>query len=130
VEEVLATDVSTISQLAFLSIDKVCRYLQIKKDFVIDCSQYGNGHLTGQDRVLDICLQEKADEYVNASGGVELYSKKAFEEKGVRLLFIQPQKNIYAQFTHDFVPWLSIIDVMMFNSKDIIRQMLGDVLLI
>ncbi len=31
----------------------------------------------------------------------------------------------YKQFNNEFVPWLSIIDVMMFNSKEQIQEYLN-----
>ena len=33
---------------------------------------------------------------------------------------------VYPQFNNEFVPNLSIIDVMMFNSPEEIKKMLGD----
>ena len=55
--------------------------------------------------------------YVNAIGGMELYSKETFTEKGIELKFIQSKPFEYSQFGNEFVPWLSIVDVMMFNSR-------------
>ena len=31
-------------------------------------------------------------------------------------------EDYYAQFGREFVPWLSIIDVLMFNSLDAVRE--------
>ncbi|CCK07529.1 hypothetical protein BN128_1461 [Cronobacter sakazakii 696] len=34
------------------------------------------------------------------------------------LKFIQPRSWLYKQSGADFIPWLSIVDVMMFNARD------------
>jgi hypothetical protein len=68
--------------------------------------------------VLALCEAVGASTYVNAIGGRELYSKETFREKGIELKFIQSKPFEYPQFGDAFVPWLSIIDVMMFNSKE------------
>ena len=68
--------------------------------------------------MLTLCEAVGATTYVNAIGGMALYSKETFLEKGLKLKFIQSKPFEYAQFGNAFVPWLSIIDVMMFNSKE------------
>jgi hypothetical protein len=125
IENVFKSDSRTIGQLATFSIKTVCAYLEIKTEFVEDCSRFNNGHLKGQDRVIDICLQEKAAEYLNAVGGAELYSQEEFQKKSIRLYFLKSGKIEYKQFNHAFVPWLSVIDVLMFNSKQTVRPMLA-----
>ena len=40
---------------------------------------------------------------------------------GIELKFIQSKPFEYPQFGDAFLPWLSIIDVMMFNPLDTIR---------
>ncbi len=52
---------------------------------------------------------------------MELYSKETFREQGIDLKFIQSKPFEYTQFSNEFVPWLSIIDVMMFNPLGTIR---------
>jgi len=114
----------TISELAIRSVIEVSRYLGIKTEFEVSSEVYQNTHLSGQNRVLDICENEKAKTYINPIGGVELYSKSVFLEHGMELFFIQSNKSVYRQFSGEFVPFLSIIDVMMFNDIDEIKQQL------
>jgi hypothetical protein len=68
-----------------------------------------------------MCAAVGARTYANAIGGRELYSKETFRERGIELKFVQSRPFEYAQFGGTFVPWLSIIDVMMFNSLDTIK---------
>lgn len=78
--------------------------------------------LKGQDKVLALCAATGATHYINPPGGVELYSREAFRDKGLELSFLRPLPLEYGQFGAPFVPWLSILDVMMFNSVERIRQ--------
>ena len=114
-----------IAELASESINLVCDYLGINTERVKSSTQYyNNTNLKGTDKVIDICLKESANDYFNQIGGRELYSRERFLEKELNLYFICPQMKPYKQFNNDFIPSLSIIDVMMFNSKDEVLKML------
>ncbi len=89
-------------------------------------SIYQNTHLKAQERILDICLQEKATQYINPIGGLELYDKDFFEAKNIKMNFIQSNPIEYKQYKNEFVPWLSMIDVLMFNSKEQIKEFLDN----
>ncbi|WP_026524243.1 WbqC family protein [Butyrivibrio sp. MB2005] len=76
-------------------------------------------------KVVAYCKQRNADEYYNAIGGTKLYFQKFFEENGISLSFVKTNENLsYKQFTDNFVPNLSIIDVMMFCSPEQISDLL------
>ena len=49
---------------------------------------------------------------------------KAEAARGIELHFLQPLPLEYVQFGRPFVPWLSIIDVLMFNELDTVRAWL------
>jgi hypothetical protein len=78
--------------------------------------------LRSQEKVLALCEAVGAKTYINAVGGMEIYSKDAFQARGINLKFIRSLPFEYAQFGHKFIPWLSIVDVMMFNSLDAIQE--------
>jgi hypothetical protein len=114
-----------ISELAVNSIKNVSDYLQIDTEFCKSSVNYNNKTKSGQERVLDICGIEKASHYINPIGGIELYSKNTFKENGIVLNFIKSKPIIYTQFDNDFSPWLSIIDVLMFNSVSEVNKMVN-----
>ena len=74
---------------------------------------------------MDICQRLDTSHYTNAIGGQELYSREAFKAKGLGLNFVQTELVEYKQFDNEFVPYLSIIDIMMFNSIKDIQNMLS-----
>jgi hypothetical protein len=125
VEGVLARATSRIADLALDSIKSVADRLDIRTAIVGTSSAYGNAHLHGEDRVLAICKAEKASRYINLSGGRALYSRDRFQAEGIELRFIEPRSIEYPQFGGAFVPWLSMVDVLMFNPVERVREFLG-----
>jgi len=81
--------------------------------------------LKSQDKVIALAQAVGATRYINAIGGTELYSKDEFRAKGIELRFLKPLPFEYSQLDREFVPWLSIIDIMMFNSVDTIRRQIA-----
>jgi hypothetical protein len=100
------------------SIVSTCKHLLIDTEIRVSSEIAIDHSLKNQDKVLVLCEALGASTYVNAIGGMALYSKETFREKGIELKFIQSKPFEYPQFGEAFVPWLSIIDVMMFNSKE------------
>lgn len=115
-----------LGQFLFNSHIKICEYLGIDTELILSSSFEKHTELKGKDKVISICKQLGADEYINAIGGQELYDKKEFAENGIRLNFIQANLREYRQLKNEFVAGLSIIDIMMFNSKEEIKEMLND----
>ncbi len=121
-----ANELKKISTIAQLSVVKVFEYLGISKIFEVSSQVYSHTkHLGRAERLMAICKENGADTYINSYGGQELYSKSEFDEKGIALHFIKNNLPVYKQFKNDFVPGLSIIDVLMFNSKNEIKEMLN-----
>ena len=78
--------------------------------------------LKSQDKVLALCAATGASTYINTMGGRELYAPQAFAERSITLQFIRPTEVSYPQFGNAFVPWLSIVDVLMFNPIEQVRS--------
>ena len=100
------------------SIVLICDYLDIDTKIIVSSSVAADHDLVSQDRVLSICESVYADTYVNPIGGLELYSTDEFASKGCELKFIKTNTIEYMQFGDSFLPGLSILDVLMFNSLD------------
>ena len=123
-QEVLFSNENRIGEIAKESLTSVCKYLGIETEFVHSSTMYGNSSLGGKERVLDICARENAHEYHNLPGGRELYHEEEFVRRGVELDFIQPHMEPYSQFSEKFQPGLSIVDVLMFNSREAAKKMI------
>lgn len=81
-------------------------------------------------RIIEICRMENSQHLINAIGGMGLYDKKEFEQYGIKLEFIKMNDISYPQFNHDFVPNLSIIDVLMHNGKEGTKKLLNEYTLV
>ena len=108
------------------SVREICRYLGINTEIIISSSLGIDHSLKGQDKVIAICKELKATDYYNAIGGQELYSPEEFKKENINLHFISSSPIEYKQFANEFVPWLSILDVMMFNSLEDIHKILDN----
>jgi hypothetical protein len=78
------------------------------------------------ERLLELCRSSGATRYVNAPGGRDLYDKQIFSNAGVELTFLQTRTVSYPQFSGAFVPGLSMVDVIMFNPKEVVLHLLGE----
>lgn len=117
VEQIVRYEETNLFRYLHNSIIRTCEYLGITTEIRTSSAIAIDHALKSQDKVLALCEAVGANSYVNAIGGMELYSKKTFQDKGVELKFIQSKPFEYPQFDREFLPWLSIIDVMMFNSR-------------
>lgn len=124
IESIVSFETNKISDFSVNSIKAICTYLSITTDIVESSTVYQNNFLNSVDRVIDICRKEDAKAYVNASGGSDLYNREQFAPHGIALNFIKPHDICYKQYNSTFVPWLSIIDVLMFNSTETIHRFL------
>ncbi len=121
-ESVINNSEENLFGFIYNSIWQVCKYLDIKTEFVISSNVPIDHQLKSQDKVIAICKALNATEYINPAGGLDLYSKEVFKQNNIELSFIKSNAVDYRQFKNEFVPWLSIIDVLMFNSKEQVQQ--------
>ena len=105
-------------------------YLKIKTELVTSSSIYNVADYKGQERILAICKKENSNHYINPIGGQDIYTKDLFDTRGVRLNFLKTNPVSYLQYKNEFIPWLSMIDVMMFNSPEQIQSYLNNYQLI
>jgi hypothetical protein len=108
------------------SLIETLNYLSINTKIVESSSIDIDHQLKSEEKVLAICKAKNASTYINPSGGIELYSKERFERNGIKLQFQKSNPIDYLQFKNEFVPWLSILDVLMFNSKEEVKSFLNN----
>lgn len=126
IEEILKLQTDNLSKYVIESIKLITKFLNIETEILISSSIKKNNELKGEDKVIDICKLLKATKYYNAIGGKNLYSFDKFNKNGIELVFLKSNNICYRQFNNEFVPNLSIIDVMMFNSKEKIKTFLDE----
>ena len=109
----------------FNSITRICDYLGIKTKILISSQVDINHSAQAEDKVVAFCKKMHASTYVNLIGGVKLYSNTRFAKENLELKFLEADFVKYRQFDNEFVPFLSVIDVMMFNSREETMTMLN-----
>jgi hypothetical protein len=126
VERILNHNEMNLAGFVSNSIKEVMRYLNIETKCIVSSEAQIGKDLKGKERVISICKHYGATHYYNAIGGTALYDKEEFKENGIELKFLKTGATAYRQFDNDFVPSLSIIDLMMFNSIDETKKMLNE----
>ena len=124
-ERFVFTEHDNLAEYNVAAIRMICSYLGIDTEIHLFSELDSDKALTRQFRIYDVCKVLGGDEYINAIGGMELYDFEEFRENGIELAFLKTDDIAYPQFGGEFIPNLSIIDVMMFNSVPEIRELLN-----
>lgn len=142
VESLIKYQTRYLSEMNANAIISICKYLNLNTEIEFDSNKYQ--HIEGllfndkflsdnyRDiekkivRVIEICKQEEAEVLYNAIGGADIYSKEIFRKFNIELKFLKSGNIVYKQYNDQFVPNLSIIDLMMFNGISKIHEILSD----
>ncbi len=127
VEDIFNYNNTNLFKFIFNSIKQINSFLNIDTEILVS-STLGEDlrQLKSTVKVIEINKRLKSTQYINAIGGRELYSREIFSSHNIKLQFIQSKPVEYKQFNNDFVPWLSILDVLMFNSAEEVNHMLSN----
>lgn len=112
------------------SLEIISKYLGFDTKFVYSSALKNDKTLKAQDKLIEISKIFKAKEYINTIGGIDLYNRDDFEKQNINLSFIKTEYFEYKQFNDNYISNLSIIDVMMFNSKEEVLKMLEKYILL
>ena len=126
IEGILLFDKVNLFEYLIQSINLVLRHLNILTPIIISSTLDVDRTLKSQEKVIGICKQMDASDYVNPIGGICLYNKQHFSNQNIALRFLKTANIQYHQFNNAFIPSLSIIDVLMFNSVDSVISMINE----
>ena len=127
IENTINHESGNIATAIKYSIQAIVSYLNIQTEILLSSNIKKDISLKGENKVINIIKQTGGNEYINAIGGQNLYNRESFLDNGISLYFIHTNENInYAQFKNNFVPNLSIIDIIMFNSVKDVKELLND----
>lgn len=125
-EDIILFDEDDLTTYIEHSLLEISEYLEVCTQFKRSSAINIGCNVKGEQRIIEKCKAIGANTYINPIGGVSLYSRERFLRENIELYFIQMKKNKidYKQFDNDFIENLSIIDVLMFNKKSEILDML------
>ena len=124
IEKMLIHEDKNLARFIGNSLKIIADYLNFNTEFEYMSDLNRDTSLKAQDMVINVCKLVNATEYLNAIGGMDLYDKQTFKQAGVDLYFIKTNKIEYQQFNNLFVPNLSMLDVLMFNSVEAVNELL------
>lgn len=113
IEKIILYKTDNLADFLANQLIELSKLMNLDTEIVLTSRIYENHQLSGQERVIDICKREKTNIYLNAIGGQTLYDSKTFKDAGIELQFIEMKPFSYPQKSTEFVPYLSIIDVLM-----------------
>ena len=123
-EQVIGNPVENLFDYLHSGITRTCEHLKITTPILVSSTIDADHSLHSQERVIGIAKAVGASEYINPIGGLALYSKDEFARQSLTLGFIRSRPFDYPQFGEVHVPWLSIMDVLMFNGAEKSRESL------
>ncbi len=126
--EALLQPFSSLAELNIETTKVVCRRLGIETQFdTFSEMDLKIGPVAAPDEwALNITKELGYGTYVNPPGGKSFFDGEKYRASGIELQFLQAELRPYEQCIGRFEPGLSILDVMMFNSVEAIRDMLGE----
>ena len=130
VQKGLDIETDSIVKLNYSTLKAVCEYLDIN----FDCEIFSEMNLeiepvnAPDEWALNICKALGYKEYWNPPGGMEFFNREKYINAGIDLKFQKVNVQPYPQRRgpENIETGLSIIDVLMFNSKEKIMEMLDD----
>lgn len=127
-DDIFKIKTDSMVELNYESLRIVCSYLNIKtpisvwSEMDVEIDEVNSP----DEWALNICKALKADSYFNPTGGMSFFDTKKYLDSGIKIYFLNHKPTEYTQISSDFVPFLSIIDVMMFNSPEKINEYLNN----
>jgi hypothetical protein len=125
-EGIFNQDERNLAKFLAYSLEIISKYLSLDTIFIYSSKIEKDNTLRSQDKIIDICRKKNALRYINAIGGQNMYQKEMFSQHGIELNFLESEMTKYAQFKEEFIPYLSIIDILMFNDKGDVKNMLNN----
>lgn len=126
VQDVMNSNTQYISELAINSVVKTCQYLGINIVYDVYSQMNLSAFEVGapDEWALYITKEMKYDTYVNPPGGKSFFDAGKYQKENIELEFLTQEIQEYNQRVKEFVPALSILDVMMFcTPKEIVDMM-------
>jgi hypothetical protein len=115
-EEAYATDWEYLIDLDIHFIFKLAEVIGIDTGKITRSSTLG---VIGDriERLIKICKKFNADTFYEGASGKNYVEKEAFSKEGIRVIFQDYRHPIYDQLYGDFIPYLSVIDLL-FNQGE------------
>lgn len=128
IERIFKSENRNVTYMASQSIIEVFKYLDVDFKYIYASLVEYDNTKDAKHKLYQFCDIFHSNEYINTIGGSSLYSKEEFKNKNISLNFITTGDIYYNQFNikQNFEPNLSIIDLLMNESKEKVKKILNN----
>lgn len=124
-EDLLQSHWQTISQLNIYVVKKLVEILGIKTPLFI-ASEMEQLPEDPDERLIAITKYYGADTYLAGSGGRDYMNMEKYEENGIKVVFQDYRHPVYNQLFGDFLPFMSVIDLMYNHGNESLTILRGN----
>jgi len=114
-EKIYSKEWEFLIDLDIQIIHVICDVLGLKREFRLSSDLVAEGDKNF--RLIDICKKLGADTFYEGQSGKDYIDEKCFKDAGIEVQFQDYKHPEYSQLYGDFIPYLSIIDLL-FNEGD------------
>jgi hypothetical protein len=125
-EEIVGFQDHNLFRYLLNSLRMTCAHLGLKTAFKTSSEISIDHSLKFQDKVLALCQATGARTYINAIGGLELYDSDVFAARGIEFRALRTRPFPYEQLGQAHVPYLSIVDLLMFNPVSKLHDIIAE----
>jgi hypothetical protein len=124
-QKIILFKTNSLSDYLYQNISELCKFLRIETKLIISSKLKNDKILKNKDLIISIIKQRKFKNYINLSGGIDLYEKKYFKKNNINIDFIKNKVTNYTQHKNKrFIENMSIIDVLMnIGKKETIKNL-------
>lgn len=122
--DILKNNEKNLARFIVYSIIKIAKFLGIETKIIYASEIEKDCSLKGEEKIINIAKRLGASHYINPIGGKEMYNREKFKNENIQLDFLSVETVKYKQFKNEFFPNLSILDIIMFNEKQQLKDML------
>jgi len=130
IASILHVEYSTCLSLTIESTKQLANFLDIDFKYKIASKiDFDKSEIKAPgDWALTISKHQGATKYINPYSGYEIFDEEKYQNNNIDLLFLKPHLSKYRQsWRKNFIKGLSIIDLLMFNSKEEVKALIdGD----
>lgn len=129
IKSIFSIEFSNITSLNCYALKMICEYLGVYTpiDIFSEMNLEIEPPQEADEWALNICKSLPGiTEYWNPIGGIDFFDRDKYLANNIEIYFQKMHIVEYKQKQKEFEPGLSILDVMMFNSPDVINYMLDE----
>lgn len=119
IEKILLKDTDSLLELNMSLIYFLSKSLGTNKKIIFSSDLGIKGE--GTNRIVSICLHLNATEYLTGDSAKDYLDESLFSENNIKLIYHNYQHPVYRQLYGDFIPYLSVVDLLFNHGKDSLK---------